>query len=360
MSAMLQQENNEDNGKIIINPYNMNNRFITKEGVQQILQLGDIENEILNLEYYRLSLTHKSYCKKKDFKQSQDIELAERPEGCMKLQPESNERLEFLGDSIISSAVAKYLYDRYPNQEEGFMTTIRTRLVNGEALAKLARIINLQEHLIISRHVEERCNGRDNTRILEDAFESFIGAMFLDFNTMTLDQYYDKYSQKSKIYQKINTHIQKLKKSSKSKKVITEVEQLEILMKELSSEDQDLFEFDCLAGPGFQICQKYIINIIENNIDFTKLIMNNTNYKDQLLRYFQQSFQMTPKYVEEEVEGPPHQRIFTMSVSGPDGKVIGTGKGKSKKKAEQRASKYALVYYGKISIDIDTESNDSD
>ena len=87
--------------------------------------------------------------------------------------------------------------------------------------------------------------------------------------------------------------------------------------------------------------------------------MNNTNYKDQLLRHFQQSFQMTPKYEEEEVEGPPHQRIFTMSVSGPKGNIIGTGKGKSKKKAEQRASKYALIYYGKISLE-DEESNDSD
>jgi len=356
---MLQAEKNVDNTKIIINPYNMNNRFITEKEVYDILQLGDIDNKIINLKHYQLSLTHKSYCKKTDFRQSQEMELAERPEGCLELQPQSNERLEFLGDSIISSAVAKYLYDRYPNQEEGFMTTIRTRLVNGEALAKLARIINLQDHIIISRHVEERCNGRDNTRILEDAFESFIGAIFLDFNSMTLDQYYDNYSKKSQIYQKINKHIQNLKKCSKSKKVVAETEKLELLMKDLDSGNQDLIEFDFLAGPGFQICQKYIINIIEKNIDFTKLIMNNTNYKDQLLRHFQQSFQMTPKYVEEEVEGPPHQRIFTMSVSGPKGNIIGTGKGKSKKKAEQRASKYALIYYGKISLD-DEESNDSD
>jgi dsRNA-specific ribonuclease len=359
MSAML-EENSEDNGKIKINPYNMNNRFITKQEVIELLQLGDVDNEILHLEYYQLSFIHKSYCKKKDFKQTQELELAERPSGCLKLQPESNERLEFLGDSIISSTVAKYLYDRYPNQDEGFMTKIRTRLVNGEALAKLARIINLQDHIIISRHVEERCNGRNNTRILEDAFESFIGAMFLDFNTISLDQYYDKYSEKNMIFDKMKNHIQNLKKCSKSKKVNTEANHLENLLSQLDSEEQELTEFDCLAGPGFQICQKYIINIIENNIDFTKLILNNNNYKDQLLRYFQQSFQITPKYVEEEVEGPPHQRIFTMSVSGPKGNIIGTGKGKSKKKAEQRASRYALIYYGKISMDDDTESNDSD
>ena len=59
------------------------------------------------------------------------------------------------------------------------MTKLRTKIVCGETLGKLAKDIGLGEYLLISRHVEERCNGRESTRILEDVFESFIGALFL-------------------------------------------------------------------------------------------------------------------------------------------------------------------------------------
>ena len=90
--------------------------------------------------------------------------------------------LEFLGDSVLGVIVAKYLFDRFPEEHEGFLTKMRSKLVRGEMLGSLAKMLNFGEFLIISRHIEDKCDGRNAEAILEDCFEAFIGAMFLDFN----------------------------------------------------------------------------------------------------------------------------------------------------------------------------------
>lgn len=282
-----------ENEIIKLNPFNLKNKLITKEGVNKILKEYDIEEEIHNVEYYQRAFIHKSYIKKEN---KDDVELEEKPEDCLDLQETSNERLEYLGDAILSATVASYLYERFPNEEEGFMTRIRTKLVNGEMLGSLADKMDLNEHLVISRHVEEKCNGRNSVKILEDIFESFIGAIYLDFNE-------------------------------------TEVEHPRL---------------DFYSGLGFQICQVFIISIIEKFVDFSDLILNDYNYKDQLMRYFQQKFKHTPKYKEILVEGPPNNRSFTMCVMKNDNTVLAYGKEKSKKKAEQLASKNALINMGLI------------
>jgi len=282
-----------ENEIIKLNPFNLKNKLITKEEVIRILKEYDIEEEIHNLEYYQRAFIHKSYIKKEN---KDDVELEEKPEDCLDLQETSNERLEYLGDAILSATIASYLYERFPNEEEGFMTRIRTKLVNGEMLGSLADKMDLNEHLVISRHVEEKCNGRNSVKILEDIFESFIGAIYLDFNE-------------------------------------TEVEHPRL---------------DFYSGLGFQICQVFIISIIEKFVDFSDLILNDYNYKDQLMRYFQQKFKHTPKYKEILVEGPPNNRSFTMCVMKNDNTVLAYGKEKSKKKAEQLASKNALINMGLI------------
>ena len=359
--SVCSNNSNEDDEKIKINPYNTNNKLITDIELSQILKRCGICLKIKNLDLYRNAFAHKSYCKKKN--NDNDVEIADKPEGCLELREESNERLEFLGDSIISSVVAKYLFERYPDQDEGFMTRIRTKLVNGQSLGNFANIIGLPEFIIISRHVEERCKGRENYRILEDAFESFIGALFLDFNEIDLQDFYKELFKKknqnsiSNISKNLNEII-KSKISKENKKKITECLN-ELINIEKSNMNLESLDF---SGPGYQICQIFIINIIEENVCFQDLILKDTNFKDQLLRYFQHHYQITPKYKEENIDGPPHNRIFTMSVSGPNGNVIGTGKGKSKKKAEQRASKFALIYLGEISAEAfsedDNDSND--
>jgi len=91
----------------------------------------------------------------------------------------SYERYEFLGDSVLNLIIAKFIFEKYPDKEEGYLTRIRTKLVNGKTLAYLAKCLNLNEFLIISKNVES-INGRNNDRILEDIFEAFLCSIHTD------------------------------------------------------------------------------------------------------------------------------------------------------------------------------------
>lgn len=92
---------------------------------------------------------------------------------------ESNERLEFLGDSIISFVVSKHLFEIYPQFNEGNLTNLRSLLVNTKSLAEIAKELNFGNRLRISKG-EEESKGRENLSLLADCFEAFIGALFLD------------------------------------------------------------------------------------------------------------------------------------------------------------------------------------
>src|SRR5207253_10471206 len=94
----------------------------------------------------------------------------------------SSERLEYLGDSLCGASVGSYLYHRFPDEDEGFLTKLRTKLVCGTRLGEFAEKLGLQEFAIISRYVEQCNNGRRNFKILEDVFESLVGALFEDNN----------------------------------------------------------------------------------------------------------------------------------------------------------------------------------
>ncbi len=87
----------------------------------------------------------------------------------------NNERLEFLGDSILDAVVSDYLYRKFKRKNEGFLTEMRSKMVNGEQLKDLAVKLGIAEY------VRERINIKvGNSKIYEDAFEAFIGAMYLD------------------------------------------------------------------------------------------------------------------------------------------------------------------------------------
>ncbi len=91
----------------------------------------------------------------------------------------SNERLEFLGDSILGMVVAEYLYSRFPNNLEGDLTRMRADVVCETALAKVARKIELGKHLLLGNG-EEQSGGRSRDSILSDAVEAVIAACYLD------------------------------------------------------------------------------------------------------------------------------------------------------------------------------------
>ena len=285
--------------KVIVNPYNFNNKLITEDDVKKILLAYDINHDINDLSIYQKAFIHKSYSKKNPLDIGEDVTIADKPEGALELFDYDNEVLEFLGDSVLGVIVAKYLFDRFPEEHEGFLTKMRSKLVRGEMLGSLAKMLNFGEFLIISRHIEDKCDGRNSESILEDSFEAFLGAMFLDFNET------DNYNLMDNFY----------------------------------------------SGIGYQICEKFIIHFIEDKVDFADLIRRNTNYKEQLMRFFKEKYEQLPRYGQISVEGTLNEKVYTMCVYDPEGNILETGVGPSKKKAEQIAAKNILIKEGIVSVD---------
>ncbi len=100
----------------------------------------------------------------------------------------SNERMEFLGDSIISFVVSKYLFVKYPNYNEGILTNLRSLLVNTKSLAQIAKELGFGELLKLSKG-EEESKGRQNQSLLADCFEGFIGALFIDQGVEVVNEF---------------------------------------------------------------------------------------------------------------------------------------------------------------------------
>lgn len=94
-------------------------------------------------------------------------------------QRHSNERMEFLGDAVLEFVVSKEIYQKYPDQEEGYLTALRANLVNTTALAEIALRLNLGPKLFLSKG-EEDGGGRLNSSLLADTVEAVIGALFID------------------------------------------------------------------------------------------------------------------------------------------------------------------------------------
>jgi len=90
-----------------------------------------------------------------------------------------NERLEFLGDSILSAVIAEFLYFKFPEKSEGILSRIKSQLVSGRMLAAIAKKLDLGKYLLLSIG-EESTGGRNRESILSDTFESVLGAIYLD------------------------------------------------------------------------------------------------------------------------------------------------------------------------------------
>jgi ribonuclease-3 len=114
-----------------------------------------------NTSYYAQALTHRSY-----------LECDE----CVNF---SNERLEFLGDSVLSVVIATYLFENYPEEDEGFLTKIRAKFVNKKSLGKAADRINLGSYLIIGNNLQRNLVN-NSVSMLADALEALIGAIYMD------------------------------------------------------------------------------------------------------------------------------------------------------------------------------------
>lgn len=190
----------------------------------------------------------------------------------------SNERLEFLGDSILGMVVAEHLYRSFPDRPEGELTRMRADMVCETALAAVADRLQLGQHVLLG-HGEARFGGRTRNSILADAVESVIAACYLD--------------------------------------------------------------------GGMSVAETFIRNFVLCNVPAERL--HNTDYKTALQELVQQKKDQVLRYELIAESGPDHDKQFTVSVS-LNGTVVGTGSGRSKKRAEQDAARTAIekLFPGKM------------
>ncbi len=168
------------------NIHNPNNRMITREDLISILDKTEMDYtkiksklKTMNFSEIQTAFIHKSFCVY-NIKVSDELK-EESKSWEIPLQKTSNERFEFLGDSVIDLIVAEYLFDRYPKEKEGFMTKLRTKLVRTSTLAKLSSYLRLTDFIIMSKYVEDLCDGRQNPKLLENCFESLVGVLYKNF-----------------------------------------------------------------------------------------------------------------------------------------------------------------------------------
>jgi ribonuclease-3 len=206
-----------------------------------------------SLELLNLALTHRSYTNE---------DSAHSP---------NNEKLEFLGDSVLGMVVATYLYELLQDRAEGDLARIKSYVVSEETLSIAARNICVQDYLLIGKG-EELSGGRDKKAILADAVEALIGACFID--------------------------------------------------------------------SGYDAAQRFILRMVEPEIEKVLQNRHRKDYKTILQEYVQKYHRGYPKYAIEKKSGPDHDRTFWISCAvGPV--VYGPASGKNKKEAEQNAARAA-------------------
>jgi ribonuclease-3 len=163
-------------------PYNMNNILISDKNIIDILSHYNVNiGKVNHLEYFHQAFTHKSYVKKDVFT-DEILKCAKKemgnPSDLMELRSESYERLEYFGDRVVKIVVSFYLFNRYPHEDEGFMTRLQTKIEDKKNLAVLSKELGLGKYFIISKQIEQQ-NGRNTDKYHEDVFEAFMGALFL-------------------------------------------------------------------------------------------------------------------------------------------------------------------------------------
>lgn len=198
---------------------------------------------------------------------------------------ECNERLEFLGDSVLSIIVSEHLYDQYADRHaEGDLTRMRADVVCEKALSGYARKIGLGDFLRLGRG-EEKNNGRDRKSILADAFEATLAAMYID--------------------------------AGSNGKQVVKAYLMPFVLEELAQ---------FVGGGGEEVAQ---------------------DYKTHLQQFIQQSDNEQPEYVTVGESGPDHMKMFEVEAR-LNSNVIGRGSGHTKREAEQNAARQALELFGEI------------
>ena len=251
LKAIIQDDDVvKTDGGLVFDPFNPVNREITLNEVQSILNRYGISAKVNNIELYKRAFVHRSYTKRPAMENKEaNVTIVDRPHNCLPLKTKSNERLEFIGDGVLELITKYYLYRRFPKADEGFMTEKKIALVKNEHIGKLAYEMRVNKWLLMSRNAEEK-KTRTNLKKLGCLFEAFLGALFLDFNKISVN------------------------------------------------DEHGWFKNVFVTGPGFQMAQIFVEKILEDHVDWVQLISTNDNFKNILQVKIQKEFQVTPDYIE--------------------------------------------------------------
>jgi dsRNA-specific ribonuclease len=240
----------KEDDELIFNPYNYRNIEISEQQVCDILKKYGVPDKVHNLNLYKRAFVHKSYCKRPKLENIENgVIIADQPNECMSLKTKSNERLEFLGDGVLECITKYYLYRRFPKANEGFMTEKKIALVKNESIGKMAYEMGLNKWYIMSANAEEK-KTRTNLKKLGCLFEAFLGALFLDFNKIKIQ------------------------------------------------DDGKWFDEVFVTGPGFQIAQIFVESVFDEHVNWIELLRTDDNYKNRLQVVLQKAFKVTPIYIE--------------------------------------------------------------
>lgn len=262
---IIVQKNSEGEETYVFDPYNPLNNLITDAEIKQVLMRYGVNSDIHNYNLYKRAFVHRSYIKRPSLENKQNnVIITEKPEDCLPLYSKSNERLEFIGDGVLECITKYYLYRRFPKENEGFMTEKKIALVKNESIGRMAYEMGLHKWFILSKNAESK-QIRVNHKKLGCLFEAFIGALFLDFNRMEIN-------------------------------------------------DEHLwFKNTFVCGPGFQMVQVFVESVFEKHVDWVSLIRNDDNYKNILQVKIQKEFKVTPDYLEIEqhdVDNGYHMGVY--------------------------------------------------
>uniref|UniRef100_A0A6C0LRJ8 RNase III domain-containing protein n=1 Tax=viral metagenome TaxID=1070528 RepID=A0A6C0LRJ8_9ZZZZ len=162
----------------IQNPYN---KLMKKIDIRNLLISYNIsipKDSTFNIKIFQEAMTHRSYLVRK--KANVDLQNIKEIKKVVPLQKMPNDRLRFLGDSVIHFIIGDYLYHKYLKQDEGFLTRLRCKLEKRDSLFDLAIKTKIDSYILISQNIEV-LHGRTNINMISGGFESFIGCLYLEF-----------------------------------------------------------------------------------------------------------------------------------------------------------------------------------
>jgi ribonuclease-3 len=269
-------------------PWSPNNAAISDAEVAAVLARHGVAQPPRDCALFRRACVHASYTAGATAKAAAAAggAVREPPAGAVPPPEHDSERLEFVGDALLGAVIAHYLYERFPDSDEGFYTRLRTGLVNNAHLATLADAAGLTPWLLASAHADEVLGVRRSAKVRGSLLEAWVGAVYAEAEAAGTPG---------------------------------------------------------ATGAAWERARAFVVGVIEAHVDFAKLVAYDANHKEALFHVFRERFREKPAFPVLALDGG----AYTVGVRHPrSGELLATAKSKNRKAAEQEAARGALLALG--------------